>query len=284
MPEIFQRDYPALSCVQACKVYAMQHDYSGPLIYQYDDGKSQTVEVHIDSVVAAKVLTQRETASVIETPEFAEKPKPSTAPESVEPEYRMLGIGEVVQSGDLVISSCSKNQCLSPLSPEWESVAPFWVGRIIVSYSYGLNFCRKVEPVQQPALPAYNPGPHPPIPEGWYAIGPDEVIASGDRFGTMSWLHCKTSIGQTPRHFRNGYYRNHDYCYVVIRKKPTRWRACKTLSEFEPFWGKDVVQKHNGKPERCYILSDASGCTMEWYFLNYTTLDGKPIGVEEVVE
>jgi len=149
---------------------------------------------------------------------------------------------------------------------------------------YVVNCCWKYvwvpleEPEPQPTLPEYNPGPHPPIPEGWYTIEPDEVIVDGDKFGSTAWLLCSSSIGSTPRVFDRA------KCQAtVIRKKPTRWRACKTLSEFEPFWGAMAKTKHAGGVTPVNVVY-FTGCffTLDDWFNRFTTLDGKPIGVEEV--
>ncbi len=134
---------------------------------------------------------------------------------------------------------------------------------------------------QPESPPEYNPSPHPPIPEGWYAIGPDEVIAEGDKHSIyeQDWYACTSSIGSTPRRFGT----LGKSQATVIRKKPMRWRACKTLSEFEPFWGTTVRRKDDYNSQT-KVDAITPHLTFYWYHRNYETLDGKPIGVEEVVE
>lgn len=310
MPEIFQHDYPALSCVQACKVYAMQHDYSGPLIYQYDDGTSQTVEVHVDSVVAAKVLTQREA-------QVTGEPKPSTAPETIEqPEYRLLGEDEVVQAGDLMNAKSNPDQSLMPLACGWIEVPSHRIGKEVSGNAPGLlNFCRKVEPEinhsmavsmidDDGALIGLPPTSREEIdrlneeyeqekqaaqqaPETVNIVGidgnPIEIPkatkeAYGRAWAGQVWEHegvkyrladerdvgkevrfrsdvsfdaavnCKLLRQVTLLKFdktaKHPYFTDLQWKYVWVpleepaqqpEVKPTRWRACKTLSEFEPF-------------------------------------------------
>jgi acetyl-CoA C-acetyltransferase len=66
--------------------------------------------------------------------------------------------------------------------------------------------------------------------------------------------------------------------------KPTRWRACKDLTEFAPFWGTKVRRKNSGLVTWIIHLQQSGGCSLGHWFDNYETLDGKPLGIEEVIE